>query len=241
MSTWQRVAVLAEEQWGLFTRQQADQRGMAWSTLSRMVATGRAERVGHGVYRLRGSEPPSQVALRVAWLELAPSVPAWDRDAEQGVVSHRSAALLFGLGDLPADVHEFTLPVRRQTRRDDVRLHRGDVATGVVSRGGLLSTDPSRTVVDLLTDGADPAAESTIVAEPWTRATTDPPHLPTAFRPWRIVTGSPGMTVWGCWAGCSILPGRPIATGGSLRPVRGCRSRERGPRSLPRPGPSGRC
>lgn len=165
MSTWQRVAVLAEEQWGLFTRQQADQRGMAWSTLSRMVATGRAERVGHGVYRLRGSEPPSQVALRVAWLELAPSVPAWDRDAEQGVVSHRSAALLFGLGDLPADVHEFTLPVRRQTRRDDVRLHRGDVATGVVSRGGLLSTDPSRTVVDLLTDGADPAAVSTIVAE----------------------------------------------------------------------------
>jgi len=165
MSTWERVAVLAEEQWGLFTRQQADQRGMAWSTLSRMVATGRAERVGHGVYRLRGAEPPPQAALRVAWLELAPSVPAWGRSAEQGVVSHRSAAMLFGLGDLPADVHEFTLPMRRQTRRDDVRLHRGDVATGVVSRGGLLTTDPARTVVDLLTDGADPAAVSTIVAE----------------------------------------------------------------------------
>jgi predicted transcriptional regulator of viral defense system len=165
MSSWERVAVLAEEQWGLFTRQQADQRGMAWSTLSRMVATGRAERVGHGVYRLRGAEPPPQAALRVAWLELAPSVPAWVRSAEQGVVSHRSAAMVFGLGDLPADVHEFTLPARRQTRRDDVRLHRGDVATGVVSRGGLLTTDPSRTVVDLLTDGADPAAVSTIVAE----------------------------------------------------------------------------
>ena len=157
--------MLAEEQWGLFTRQQADQRGMAWSTLSRMVATGRAERVGHGVYRLRGAEPPPQAALRVAWLELAPSVPAWGRSGEQGVVSHRSAAMVFGLGDLPADVHEFTLPVRRQTRRDDVRLHRGDVATGVVSRGGLLTTDPARTVVDLLTDGADPAAVSTIVAE----------------------------------------------------------------------------
>jgi len=165
MSTWERVAVLAEEQWGLFTRQQADQRGMAWSTLSRMVATGRAERVGHGVYRLRGAEPPPQAALRVAWLELAPSVPAWGRSGEQGVVSHRSAAMVFGLGDLPADVHEFTLPVRRQTRRDDVRLHRGDIATGVVSRGGLLTTDPSRTVVDLLTDGADPGAVSTIVAE----------------------------------------------------------------------------
>jgi predicted transcriptional regulator of viral defense system len=165
MSTWGRVVVLAEEQWGLFTRQQADQRGMAWSTLSRMVATGRAERVGRGVYRVRGAQPPTQVALRVAWLELAPAVPAWDRNAAQGVVSHWSAAILFGLGDLPADVHEFTLPVRRQTRRDDVRLHRGDVATGVVSRGGLLTTGPARTVVDLLADGAGPGEVSTIVAE----------------------------------------------------------------------------
>ena len=149
----------------MFTRQQAEQRGMAWSTLSRMVATGRAERVGHGVYRLRGAEPPAQAALRVAWLELAPSVPVWSRSVDQGVVSHRSAAMLFGLGDLPADEHEFTLPVRRQTRRDDVRLHRGDVADGVVSREGLLATRPARTIVDLLTDGADPAAVSTIVAE----------------------------------------------------------------------------
>ena len=35
----------------------------------------------------------------------------------------------------------------------------------MVSRGGLLATRPARTVVDLLTDGADPAAVSTIVAE----------------------------------------------------------------------------
>ena len=165
MSSWERLIVLAEEQWGMFTRQQAEQRGMAWSTLSRMVSTGRAERVGRGVYRFRGAEPPAQTALRVAWFELAPSVPVWGRSVDQGVVSHRSAATLFGLGDLPADVHEFTLPVRRQTRREDVRLHRGDVADGIVSRGGLLATRPARTVVDLLTDGADPAAVSTIVAE----------------------------------------------------------------------------
>ena len=136
MSSWGRIVVLAEEQWGMFTRQQAAQRGMAWSTLSRMASKGRAERVGHGVYRLRGAEPPAQAALRVAWLMLAPSVPVWGRSADQGVVSHRSAATLFGLGDLPADVHEFTLPIRRQTRREDVRVHRGDVADGVVSQGG---------------------------------------------------------------------------------------------------------
>jgi predicted transcriptional regulator of viral defense system len=165
MSSGERIVVLAEEQWGMFTRQQAEQRGMAWSTLSRMTATGRAERVGRGVYRLRGAEPPAQMGLRVAWLELAPSVPVWGRSADQGVVSHRSAATFFGLGDLPADVHEFTLPVRRQTRREDVRLHLGDVADGVVSRGGVLATRPARTAVDLLRDGADPAAVATIVAE----------------------------------------------------------------------------
>lgn len=165
MSSGERIVVLAEEQWGMFTRQQAEQRGMAWSTLSRMTSTGRAERVGRGVYRLRGAEPPAQAGLRVAWLELAPSVPVWGRSTDQGVVSHRSAAMLFGLGDLLADVHEFTLPVRRQTRREDVRLHRGDVADGVVSRGGLLATRPARSAVDLLKDGADPAAVSTIVVE----------------------------------------------------------------------------
>lgn len=164
MSSWERVVTLAEEQWGMFTRQQAEQRGMAWSTLSRMASTGRAERVGRGIYRLRGAVPPPQAALRVAWLELAPSVPVWDRVGDEGVVSHRSAATIFGLGDLPAEVHEFTLPVRRQTRRADVRLHRGDVTAGVVSRDGLLATRPARTVVDLLNQGADPAAVSTIVA-----------------------------------------------------------------------------
>lgn len=35
----------------------------------------------------------------------------------------------------------------------------------MVSRGGLLVTRPARTVVDLLTDGADPVSASTIVAE----------------------------------------------------------------------------
>lgn len=165
MSSWEMVAALAEEQWGLFTRQQAEQRGMAWTTLSRMASTGRAERVGHGVYRLRGAEPPALLSLRVAWLELAPSSPVWGRAPDQGVVSHRSAARLFGLGDLPADIHEFTLASRRQTRRADVRLHRGDVTLGVLSRGGILTTRPVRTVVDLLRDAADPSAVATIVAE----------------------------------------------------------------------------
>jgi Transcriptional regulator, AbiEi antitoxin len=78
------LASLAEDQWGLFTRQQAAAAGLAWTTLSRLAAGGAAERVAHGVYRLRGSPPADDLALRAAWLQLAPEAPAWERGPETG-------------------------------------------------------------------------------------------------------------------------------------------------------------
>jgi hypothetical protein len=66
------------------------------------------------------------------------------------VVSHRSAARLHGLGDVDADLAEFTVAGRRQTRDPEVRYHRGDVlgdAWTVVD--GLPVTTVVRTVVDL--------------------------------------------------------------------------------------------
>lgn len=70
------------------------------------------ERVAHGVYRLTTAPIPDHMELRAAWLQLAPDIPAWERTSAQGVVSHRSAAALYGLGHLPADRHEFTIPNR---------------------------------------------------------------------------------------------------------------------------------
>ncbi|HZC26699.1 MAG TPA: type IV toxin-antitoxin system AbiEi family antitoxin domain-containing protein, partial [Actinopolymorphaceae bacterium] len=107
------LAELAEEQWGLFTRRQAEATGMAWSTLARLARSGVVERVAYGLYRLRGAPPVDHLDLRAAWLQLVPDVPAWERTPETGVVSHRSAASVLGLGHLPADTHEFTLPGRR--------------------------------------------------------------------------------------------------------------------------------
>src|SRR5438270_9964201 len=90
----------------------------------------------------------------------------WERDAADGVVSHRSAAKLYGLGHLPADVHEFTLPKRRQTRRPDVRLHYRDVAQGEwAALGGMLVTRPVRIAADLLRDRQDPEAVAHLVAD----------------------------------------------------------------------------
>ena len=165
-TTLQALADLAEEQWGLFTRRQAEATGMAWTTLSRLVSDGAVERVAHGVYRLRGAPPPDDLALRAAWLQLAPDIPAWERTPAQGVVSHRSAAALYRLGDLPADVHSFTLPVRRQSRRSDVRLHHRPLAEREwITLRGLPVTRPSRIAADLLAEREDPGAVARIVAD----------------------------------------------------------------------------
>lgn len=166
-STVRRLAELAEDQWGLVTRAQAEKAGVPRSTFERLVADGSIlERVARGVYHLAGAPLPDHAALRAAWLQLAPDTPAWDRTPELGVVSHRSAAALYRLGHLPADVHEFTLPSRRQTRRADVRLHRRPIAEHEwVRLRGLPVTRPSRIAADLLRDREDPEAVATLIAD----------------------------------------------------------------------------
>lgn len=166
-TTYARLAALAADQWSLLTRQQAENAGVSRATLTRLVRDGLLERVAHGVYRLAGGPVPEHVELRAAWLQLAPDAPAWERQPAQGVVSHRSAAALYGIGHLPADMHDFTLPTRRQSRRADVRLHhrRLDDSKVVFLAGGLPVTIPSRIASDLLWDREDPAAVGQIVSD----------------------------------------------------------------------------
>src|SRR5579871_5710057 len=116
-SSVRRIADLTQDQWGLVTRGQLEGAGFAPTTIERLVAPGSIlERVSWGVYQLAGTPIPDQRDLRAAWLQLAPRLHAWERAPEQGVISHRSAAALYGLGHLAADQHEFTVPARRQTR-----------------------------------------------------------------------------------------------------------------------------
>jgi predicted transcriptional regulator of viral defense system len=118
------------------TRRQAENvAGLAPATFARLASDGSIlERVAHGVYHLTGAPLPDHLDLRAAWLQLAPEVPAWERRPDQGVISHRSAAALYGIGHLPADTHDFTLPARQQTRLevfdpDTERITELDVAT----------------------------------------------------------------------------------------------------------------
>ena len=165
-STLTRVAELAQDQWGLVTRRQVENAGVSPATIQRLASEGVLGRTAQGVYRLAAAPTPDQLELRSAWLQLAPEVPAWERTPAQGVVSHRSAAALYGLGHLPADRHEFTLPVRRQTRRADVRLHRGNVKDAEwISLRGLPVTRPARIASDLLADREDPEAVGHVIAD----------------------------------------------------------------------------
>jgi hypothetical protein len=166
-STIAKLAEVTEEQWGMVTRRQAEQAGVSSATIARLSRRGHAlERVAHGVYRLRGAPLPDLPELRAAWLQLAPDIPGWQRSAANGIVSHRSAAAAYGIGELPADRHEFTVPTRRQTRRADVRLHVRDLdeAEWITVRG-LPVTRPARIVSDLLDDHEDPEAVARIVVE----------------------------------------------------------------------------
>ncbi len=153
------LARLAAGQWGLFTSAQAQQEGVNRAQLTRLVQAGVVERRTHGVYLISGAGADELIDLRAAWLHLDPARSAADRlgDGPLGaVVSHASAAGIFGFGDLDADRHEFTVPVRTQTRRTDVVLHRVALAAhDVVVRDGLPVTRPERTVVDLLATGRD--------------------------------------------------------------------------------------
>ncbi|GAA0461911.1 hypothetical protein Ade02nite_16540 [Paractinoplanes deccanensis] len=186
---WSAALAVADEQWGLITKQQADRSGVAWTTLTRRVDQGFLERVAHGVYRVRGGGEPDHLELRAAWLQLDPSIPAWERTPATGVVSHRSAAALYEIGHLPADKHEFTLPARKQTRRKDIRLHRGDVGSDCVTVRGLPTTRPSRIAADLVASREDLGAVAQVITDALRSRFEEPAAVATAIAPFAATYG----------------------------------------------------
>lgn len=163
------VADLATAQWGLVTTSQAKAIGVNRTTLNRLAAAGVLVHLAHGVYALRTSLSDDLLQLRAAWLTLDPARLAADRLADPtptAVISYASAAQLHGYGDLLADRHEFTVTTRKQTRRLELRLHRGDLPSGDITlRHGLPVTTPARTVLDLLTAHHDGEHVADVLAD----------------------------------------------------------------------------
>jgi hypothetical protein len=149
-----QLAELSAPQWGMVTTAQAAILGVERLDLSRLFEAGHLERLAYGVYRDAGAPSAEFESLRAAWLAADPSLTAEQRLRHLPggvVVMGESAASLHGVGDLPADRHEFSTPVRRQSQRSEVsyrkrRLEPGDVTIA----HGLPVTTIERTVADLV-------------------------------------------------------------------------------------------
>ncbi|MGH3932114.1 MAG: type IV toxin-antitoxin system AbiEi family antitoxin domain-containing protein, partial [Pseudonocardiaceae bacterium] len=149
------VGDYAAGQWGMVTTAQAVAAGVDRTTLARLVNAGLLESPARGVYLVPAASP-THVDERAAWLRLEPSRAAWQRqalDADGGVLSHRSATRIHGLGDLLTSGVDITVPRRRTTRDPRVHLRRGTLtADEVIVIDGLPVTTAERTVLDLLAD-----------------------------------------------------------------------------------------
>jgi len=132
------VDELARAQHGLLTTAQAVE-ALGASRKQRWVAEGRLASVQPGVLRLAGAPETWHQALMAASL------------AADGVVSHRSAAELWGLIQPAGHIEVSVRPSRHPRLRPPAVAHRildhhPDLA---VARAQLRVTDPVRTIVDL--------------------------------------------------------------------------------------------
>ncbi|WP_164512828.1 type IV toxin-antitoxin system AbiEi family antitoxin domain-containing protein [Leucobacter chromiireducens] len=153
------IAEITASQWGMVTAAQAGVRGVDRLTLARLADAGHLERLAHGVYRDAGAPSDQFEDLRVAWLSTEPKRLAEERirDGADGVVvASTSAAMLHGIGDLWANLHEFVVPKRRQTQRVAIRYRQRVLDAGDVTIvEGLPAMTLERTVADLLDDVGD--------------------------------------------------------------------------------------
>ncbi|MGH9266444.1 MAG: type IV toxin-antitoxin system AbiEi family antitoxin domain-containing protein, partial [Acidimicrobiales bacterium] len=131
------IARLAARQHGCFSRGQALAAEMTDSVIRRRIGSGRWVAVAVGVYRLAGMPVTWRQRALAACLVAGPGA----------VVSHRSAAVLWGISGFRPGRLEITVPRGRSNRNALARVHRSNVKG--VRRDGVPVTRVARTVHDL--------------------------------------------------------------------------------------------
>lgn len=164
---------LASQQWGLFTSAQARDLDIRTPDLLRLEKAGVLERVRHGVYAITGTALTAVIELKAQWLAIRPDMMAADRLrdeslAKEAVVSHSTAADLWGIGDLWPDGYHFTVQKRRRSRQPEVHFHRADLEDGAweIHKGtGLPITTVARTIADLADAGHEVEHLTSLVSD----------------------------------------------------------------------------
>jgi len=132
------VARLFARQHGLVLRSQAIAAGVTDAMIETRLVTGRWAFVARGLYRLAG--------VPVTWRQRA--LAACLVSGPGAVVSHRSAAVLWGVSGFRPGPVELTVPAGRSGRNALARVHRSSEVDGM-ARDGIPVTRPARTLSDL--------------------------------------------------------------------------------------------
>lgn len=187
------LAELSASQWGMVTTAQAAERGVQRLNLSRLANAGHLERLAHGVYRDAGAPSDEYESLRVAWLAAEPSHTAEHRlrDILDGVVvMGESAASLHDVSDLPANRHELSSPVRRQTQRHEISYRQRQLEPGDVTIAhGLPVTTIERTIADLVEARTDLSLVADVLSDAARTRRLDNDRLTELLRPLAARTG----------------------------------------------------
>ncbi|PPH53123.1 type IV toxin-antitoxin system AbiEi family antitoxin domain-containing protein [Rathayibacter sp. AY1E2] len=181
------LAAVSAGQWGMLTTAQAAAVSVSRVQLTRLTQQGHLERLVHGVYRDAGSASGEFDDVRAAWLSTDPKRTAAERVASQqpgAVVGGNTAAYLHGFGDLQPDPYEFATPIRRQSKRLDIRYRHRPLTPGDVTvRAGLPTTTIDRTIADLLSDHEDVSLVAAVLADAVRHSAVDLERLTTLLEP----------------------------------------------------------
>jgi very-short-patch-repair endonuclease len=134
-----RVAAFAGARRGVVGRSQLRDLGLSDDQIDRWVFAGRLHRLFRGVYLVGHPVPPPLAWETAALLATGPTA----------VISHLSAAALWGIAERPEEVH-VTVSGRRCRRQQNLRPHTGTLERQEIRRReGLPVTSPERTLRDL--------------------------------------------------------------------------------------------
>ena len=145
-----RLAPIWARQHGLATHEQVTAAGGTQRIVHARLVAGRWVRVGAGVYRLAG--------VTVTWKQRA--LAACLIAGPGAVVSHRSAAVLFGVSGFRPGPLEITVPPGRGNRNPLAKVHRAEVAG--VTKDGIPVTKPARMIADLARTVSDELLEEAV-------------------------------------------------------------------------------
>jgi predicted transcriptional regulator of viral defense system len=137
------IWALVRQQHGAISRRQLLELGLSPRQIERRIASGRLHPTWRGVYAV--GRP--LLGRRGHWMAavLASSPGA--------VLSHGSAAALWGFGNERVGTIDVSVPAKRRSRLRGIRVHRRTEAVlgDVLNRDGIPLTSPVRTLIDLAT------------------------------------------------------------------------------------------